>query len=319
MNDQTVKADAGKLRPTLVEPDAIRAMAKLEEYNEKVEERKVPELIRKTRKRGNDWRGLFRCPYCGKEFEAYISNVMRGRQHSCGCMKGEFMCKSRGFENDGKTRLYRIYAHILERCNSPSCKEYKWYGARGIKCEFANFAEFKKFALANGYNDNLTVERIDVNGNYAPGNVTFIPQSLQARNTTKTIKLTYKGLTLSASEWAEILGFKADTLTNRKRKGWSDEKVLETSCKDSIDIKLIPVEIIEAIRSVRLFGVKKYSDPDNWKKVEVERYRDALCRHLLAYFDDPKSVDEESGLPHIWHAACNMAFICRMERESNEK
>lgn len=131
--DQTLKADKGKLRPTLVETDAIRSMAKLEEYDMDSHERKVPELIRKTERRKGSWRGLFRCPYCGKEFEACISNVMGGKQHSCGCMKGKFMVESRGSHGDTHARLYRIYRHILERCNSPSCKEYKWYGARGIK------------------------------------------------------------------------------------------------------------------------------------------------------------------------------------------
>lgn len=319
MNNQDVKADAGKIRPTLVEADAIRAMAKIEEYDEQAQERKVPELIRKTEKRGNDWRGLFRCPYCDREFEAYISNVMRGKQHSCGCMKGKFQVQSKGTHGDTHARLYRIYRHMLERCNSPSCKEYQWYGARGIKCKFNDYEEFRAFALANGYNDRLTVERIDVNGDYEPSNITFIPRELQQRNTTRSVQITYKGLTLCAAEWAEILGFNQDTLTKRKRSGWSDERTLETPCKDSIDVTLVPIEIIRAIREVRLFGVKKYSDPDNWKRVEPQRYRDALYRHWLAYLDDPHGVDEESGLPHLWHLATNCAFICEMERGDNEK
>lgn len=81
-----------------------------------------------------------------------------------------------------------------------------------------------------------------------------------------------------------------------------------------LQITLVPTRIIEDIAEVRMYGNKKYHDPDNWKQVEVERYRDALCRHLLAYIRDPHSVDEESGIPHYKHMACNMAFICEMER-----
>lgn len=81
-----------------------------------------------------------------------------------------------------------------------------------------------------------------------------------------------------------------------------------------LQITLVPTRIIEDIAEVRMYGNKKYHDPNNWKQVEIERYRDALCRHLLAYMRDPKSVDEESGIPHYKHMACNMAFICEMER-----
>ena len=75
-------------------------------------------------------------------------------------------------------------------------------------------------------------------------------------------------------------------------------------------ITLVPRQIIRDIARVRMFGTDKYGDPDNWRRVEPERFKDALMRHLLAYLDDPKSVDEESGLPHLWHAACNIAFLC---------
>lgn len=67
------------------------------------------------------------------------------------------------------------------------------------------------------------------------------------------------------------------------------------------------------IAQVRQYGNKKYGDPDNWKQVEPYRYRDALFRHLLAYLDDPDGVDEESGIKHLKHIACNVAFLCEME------
>lgn len=80
-----------------------------------------------------------------------------------------------------------------------------------------------------------------------------------------------------------------------------------------LQLTLVPRGIIRAIAYIRMFGTAKYGDPDNWKDVEPQRYRDALCRHLLAYLDDPKSKDEESGMLHSWHAACNLAFLIEME------
>lgn len=80
-------------------------------------------------------------------------------------------------------------------------------------------------------------------------------------------------------------------------------------------ITLVPRKIIWAIAAIREYGTKKYHDPDNWKRVEPQRYRDAAARHFLAYLDDPTGKDEESGLPHLWHLACNIAFLCEMEEE----
>lgn len=80
-----------------------------------------------------------------------------------------------------------------------------------------------------------------------------------------------------------------------------------------LQITLVPRQIIRDIAEVRMYGNKKYGDPENWRSVSPERYRDALMRHLLAYLDDPDSADDESGLPHLWHAACNIAFLCEMD------
>ena len=87
-----------------------------------------------------------------------------------------------------------------------------------------------------------------------------------------------------------------------------------------LQITLVPRQIIRDIAAVRMYGNKKYptGGSDNWKQVEPERYRDALMRHVLAYLDDPESKDEESGLPHLWHAACNLAFLCELERPDDQ-
>ena len=82
-----------------------------------------------------------------------------------------------------------------------------------------------------------------------------------------------------------------------------------------LELDLVPTEIIKAIAQIRHFGVEKYKDPDNWKRVEKRRYVNAMLRHMLAYVDNPDARDEESGLPAIWHCACNIAFLCEMEKE----
>jgi hypothetical protein len=81
-------------------------------------------------------------------------------------------------------------------------------------------------------------------------------------------------------------------------------------------LTLVPRTIFYAIAQVREYGNRKYGEPESWRAVEIERYRDAAFRHLLAYLDDPQGVDEESGLPHLHHLACNVAFLAEMEGEN---
>ena len=78
---------------------------------------------------------------------------------------------------------------------------------------------------------------------------------------------------------------------------------------------LVPTEIIWAIAAIREYGNRKYHDPNNWRQVEWERYLDALDRHILLLNADPFGIDEESGYPHLWHAACNVAFLCALMDE----
>ena len=82
-------------------------------------------------------------------------------------------------------------------------------------------------------------------------------------------------------------------------------------------ISLVPLQIISDIAEVREYGITKYKDPDNWKRVEIERYANALFRHFAAFLHAPGSVDAESGLAHYKHMACNMAFICALMAEKD--
>lgn len=99
------------------------------------------------------------------------------------------------------------------------------------------------------------------------------------------------------------------------------ETMSQTAKRDAgkLRLTLVPRQIIRAIAAVRQYGNGKYGDSENWRRVEVQRYRDAAFRHFLAYLDNPKGVDEESEYPHLWHLACNIAFLCEMEDEGSEK
>ena len=83
-------------------------------------------------------------------------------------------------------------------------------------------------------------------------------------------------------------------------------------------LDLVPAELIEAVGAVRTYGVKKYGDSDSWKKVEPYRYIAAMMRHLCKYLKDKNSIDSESGLPHLWHLACNVAFLIALEKTEEE-
>lgn len=88
-----------------------------------------------------------------------------------------------------------------------------------------------------------------------------------------------------------------------------------------LQISLVPTQIVRDIAEVRMYGTAKYGGANNWKRVELQRYIEAMLRHTLAFWEDPNSVDEESGIPHYKHAECNWAFISELMKggEENER
>lgn len=87
------------------------------------------------------------------------------------------------------------------------------------------------------------------------------------------------------------------------------------SDKGKLRLTLVPPEAIKAIARAREYGVNKYGNTEGWKAVEIERYRDALFRHMLAYIENPQGKDKESGLRHLDHLICNAAFLCALDNE----
>lgn len=160
---------------------------------------------------------------CGSIVEVTAHNLRKGRTTSCGCIKRV---------SDEHKKLYQVWKGMRARCYSPYHPSYQWYGERGIKvCEEwkNNFVSFKQWALANGFQMNLTIERIDFNGNYEPSNCKWIERSEQSSNTRRTIKIEYNGQTHHLKQWAKILGINYETLRSRIRDlGWSVERAFTT-------------------------------------------------------------------------------------------
>ena len=124
-----------------------------------------------------------------------------------------------------KARLYRIWTNIKSRCTNPNVTAFKDYGGRGITvCDawLDDFAAFRDWAEANGYSDELTLERIDNDEGYAPGNCRWATQSEQNNNSRRNRILEHDGTRHTIAEWSRITGLSRDTIRLRiDRRGWS--------------------------------------------------------------------------------------------------
>lgn len=128
-----------------------------------------------------------------------------------------------------RTPLYRVWCRIKGCTSNANHQDFKWYGAKGVKVcdEWANdFETFHQWAIQNGYEKGLTIDRKDVDGDYEPSNCRWITIQEQSLNKTDTIRITHKGLTLTIPEWSKTTGIKRSTLYARYFKGWSSEKIL---------------------------------------------------------------------------------------------
>ena len=126
------------------------------------------------------------------------------------------------------TRIYNIWRSMRQRCTNPKCINYKNYGGRGIKVcpEWEQFQTFHKWAIDNGYSDELTIDRIDVNGNYEPSNCRWISYKEQSNNKTNNRRIEVGGEVHTMSEWAEIKGIKVSVIWYRLESGWTPERAV---------------------------------------------------------------------------------------------
>ena len=173
---------------------------------------------------------------CGETFIAQPSST-NGRCRNCG-YKYNSVARSVHGEAPGKgkhsTRLYNIWACMRDRCNNSNERAYQYYGGRGISVcdEWKDYLLFKKWALDNGYNDSLTIDRIDVNEGYSPQNCRWATMLEQSNNRRSNHYLTFNGKTASIADWARKTGISASAIRQRINiYGWSVEQALTIPSK----------------------------------------------------------------------------------------
>lgn len=195
-------------------------------------ERSVINGNRKICKSGAMWRCL--CD-CGNIKDIPSGELTSGRTKSCGCLKHDMMST----HEKSNTKIYKIYKGIISRCYCKTATGYKNYGGRGITvCDEwlgeHGFENFYEWSMNNGYYDGLSIDRINVNGNYEPSNCRWITMKQQLRNTRRCIQITYNGETHNLSEWAEILNMDYSLLNSRiSKQKWSVEKAFTTPVLNS--------------------------------------------------------------------------------------
>lgn len=182
------------------------------------------------RKRHNFW--LFKCD-CGNEKIIDKHSVTSGHTKSCGCNM-----VPKEFKHLQNTRLFSIWRGMMNRCYLKSKCNYRYYGGRGIKvCDDWNetwhrgFLRFYDWAIKSGYKDGLTLDRIDVNGDYCPENCRWVTWEVQVENRRdNSIKIEYNGEKRNLKEWCRLFGMNYSTIRNRiKTRGLSFEEALKSN------------------------------------------------------------------------------------------
>lgn len=166
---------------------------------------------------------------CGNVVIVRGGNLKNGAVKSCGCLRHDIGARTKT-HGMSKTRLYQTWANMKERCCCKNNPAYGTYGGRGIMiCDDWNnsFEAFAKWALSNGYQDDLTIERIDYNKGYTPENCKWISKSDQANNRRSNVKITFNNETHNLSEWCKMYGKNYYLVYNRIHKNkWDFERAI---------------------------------------------------------------------------------------------
>lgn len=186
-----------------------------------------------------DDRWICKCD-CGNVKTISGHSLRYGNTKSCGCLGREkgnenLLIAQTPKHNQFGTRLYNIWGKMNSRCNCKSATQYPRYGGRGIKVceEWRKFIPFYEWSMANGYRDDLSIDRIDVNGNYCPENCRWVTWKQQANNRRNTRYLTYNGKTMCVKDWETETGINSVTIKHRIDKfGWSVERALTEKVRD---------------------------------------------------------------------------------------
>ena len=168
---------------------------------------------------------------CGKETVTRPRDLIVGKVKSCGCQKAIDIGNRRRVHGENKTRLHQIWVAMRMRCHD---KTKKNYGGRGISVcpEWENYVAFRDWAMSHGYADDLTIERIDVNGNYCPNNCKWITMEEQAKNRRNNLKIEIDGETKTLADWCKIYNMPYQTMQGRICDGgWDAKTALTTPIK----------------------------------------------------------------------------------------
>ena len=165
---------------------------------------------------------------CGNTVTVDSTNLRGGRTESCGCLQRERTGNANRTHGEENTRLYRTWLGMRNRCLNGNEPAYKNYGGRGISIylDWGSFENFRDWARASGYEDHLTIERVDVNGNYEPANCTWIPRSEQTKNRRDSVFIEWNGKRQIMADWAREMGMSDKILWYRIKNGWSAEDAL---------------------------------------------------------------------------------------------
>lgn len=156
-------------------------------------------------------------------------NLRQGTTLSCGCLHKEIHADQLRTHGMADTPPHNSWNGMLQRCENPNDPRYRDYGGRGVAVcsEWHDFQGFWN-DMADSYSEGLTIDRIDVNGNYCKENCKWSTQKEQANNRRNNHLLSFDGTTQTISQWADALGIKYDTLFTRIKRGWSAERALTT-------------------------------------------------------------------------------------------
>ena len=171
---------------------------------------------------------------CGNTKILTTGVLKNGAVKSCGCLRSEMVSNKNYRHGMSETKIYKTWKSMKYRCFNSNADEYERYGGRGITIckDWLIFENFCNWAMQNGYDDSLTIDRIDNDGNYEPNNCRWISLRKQMRNKSINRKLTYKGETKCLIEWAEYFEINPSTIRTRiDRYGWPVEKALETPAR----------------------------------------------------------------------------------------
>lgn len=154
---------------------------------------------------------------CGKTIVTIGNLLKSGKSKSCGCKKIETCGDTHRVHGKSNTRLYIAWQHMKQRCCNTQNDRYKYYGGRGISIcdDWMQFEPFEQWALSNGYEDELTIDRIDVNGDYCPENCRWVTWETQQNNKRNNNIIEAFGEKRTLAEWSKISGVNRTTIQKR--------------------------------------------------------------------------------------------------------